>query len=156
MKDIYFYTGVPDDQDDNFWHNFWTKKLSYMGRSKIRIFSRSLRYHNKSFTCPSCNTEYSSLIGHEKGIDVRLALDVIRLANDKVYDVAVILSQDQDLREVAEEVVRISKEQNRWIKVASAFPVSPTYKVRGIDKTDWIKISKVMYDACVDPRDYRS
>lgn len=155
LSDIYFYTGVPDYQDDIFWHNFWSKKLSYMGRSGINLFSRSLRYHNEDFKCPSCNKVYTSLVGHEKGVDVRLALDVIRLAHQKRYDVGVIFSQDQDLSEVAEEITRISKEQSRWIKIASAFPVSPTYRGRGINKTDWIKIDKQTYDSCLDPNDYR-
>jgi uncharacterized LabA/DUF88 family protein len=155
LSDIYFYTGVPDPQDNNFWHNFWSRKLSYMGRLGIKLYSRSLRYHNKELECPFCNKVYTSLVGHEKGVDVRLALDVIRLAHEKAYDVAIIFSQDQDLKEVADEIVKISKEQKRWIRIASAFPVSPTYKGRGIDKTEWIKIDKQSYDACIDFNDYR-
>jgi uncharacterized LabA/DUF88 family protein len=41
------------------------------------------------------------LTGEEKGIDVRIALDVIAEAHRRAYDVALILSQDQDLSEVA-------------------------------------------------------
>jgi len=157
LKSIYFYTGVPDPQDDALWHGFWSKKLSHMGRLGIKLFSRSLRYHNEDFTCPSCNKIYTSLVGHEKGVDVRIALDVIRLAHQKMYDVAIILSQDQDLSEVADEVRTISIEQHRWIKVASAFPVSPTYKnTKGINKTEWVKIDKKTYDSCIDPTDYRT
>jgi hypothetical protein len=41
-------------------------------------------------------------------------------------------------------------------KVASAFPFSPTTRNRrGIEKTDWIKVDRVTYDACLDRRDYR-
>lgn len=156
LTGIYFYTGIPDLQDNAFWHNFWSKKLSYLGRMGVKLFSRSLRYHNEDFTCPACNKIYTSLVGHEKGVDVRIALDVIRLAHERKYDVAVILSQDQDLSEVADEVRRISIEQNRWIKVASAFPISPTSKnTKGINKTEWIKIDKKTYDSCIDPNDYR-
>ena len=156
LTGIYFYTGIPDSQDNAFWHNFWSKKLSYMGRLGIKIFSRSLRYHNQDFTCLSCNKIHTSLVGHEKGVDVRITLDVIRLAHEKKYDIAVILSQDQDLSEVADEVRRISIEQNRWIKVASAFPISPTSKnTKGINKTDWIMIDRQIYDSCIDPNDYR-
>mgnify|MGYP001594569735 CR=1 FL=1 len=155
LTDIYFYTGIPDPQDDALWHNFWSRKLSYMGRMGIKLFSRPLRYHNEDFTCPSCNKIYTSLVGHEKGVDVRIALDVIRLAHEKMYDVAVIFSQDQDLSEVADEVRRISIEQNRWIRIASAFPVSPTSKnTKGINKTEWIKIDRQAYDSCVDQNDY--
>jgi len=47
--------------------------------------------------------------------------------------------------------------QHRWIKVACAFPSSPTSRNRrGINKTDWIRIDRETYDACVDRRDYRS
>ena len=37
-----------------------------------------------------------------------------------------IFSQDQDLSEAADEVRLIAREQGRWIKLASAFPFSPT------------------------------
>lgn len=153
---IHFYTGVPDPQDDPLWHTFWSKKLSYMGRLGIELFSRPLRYHNEEFTCPSCHKMYTSLVGHEKGVDVRLAIDVIRFAHENKYDVAVIFSQDQDLSEVASEVKKISIEQKRWIKVASLFPMSPTVKnTAGINGTEWIRIDKKTYDACIDPADYR-
>lgn len=156
LTNINFYTGIPDLQDNAFWHNFWSKKLSAMGRAGIQVFSRHLRYHNKEFKCPFCNRIHTSLIGHEKDVDVRISLDVIRYAHEKMYDVAIIFSQDQDLKEVADEIRRISKEQNRWIKIASAFPASPTYKnKRGIDKTEWIRIHKSTYDCCIDSRDYR-
>jgi hypothetical protein len=29
---IHFYTGVPDANDDPFWHHFWEQKLAVMGR----------------------------------------------------------------------------------------------------------------------------
>ena len=100
---------------------------------------------------------HTFLTGDEKGIDVRLALDVIRLGHRQDYDVAWIFSQDQDLSEVADEIRVISQEQNRWIKIACAYPVSPTYaNKRGINRTDWVKIDRAMYDRCIDPRDYRS
>jgi len=74
QKEVHFYTGMPDEQDDGFWHHFWKSKLAQMGRMGIQIFSR----------------------------------------------------------------------------------LSPTTKnKRGIDKTDWIKIDRVTYDACLDHRDYR-
>jgi len=92
----------------------------------------------------------------EKGIDVRIALDVIRMAHHRLYDVALIFSQDQDLSEVAEEIRVIAGEQNRWIKIASAFPFSPTTRNRrGVNKTDWIRIDRATYDRCLDRRDYR-
>ena len=95
-------------------------------------------------------------VGEEKGVDIRMALDVIRMAHRGDYDVAVIVSQDQDFSEVAEEIRVIAQERSRWIKVASAYPLSPTTRNRrGINRTDWLPISRAMYDGCLDRRDYR-
>jgi hypothetical protein len=126
-----------------------------MGRQGVHLFTRSLRYRNRTVRL-SDGSDHTFLVGEEKGIDVRIALDVIRMAHRNEYDVAVIFSQDQDLSEVAGEIRLISKEQSRWIKVACAFPTSPTIRNRrGIDKTDWIRIDRATYDACIDRRDYR-
>ena len=46
---------------------------------------------------------------------------------------------------MADEVRSIAVVQNRWIKLACAFPVSPTYdNARGINKTDWIEIDRAL------------
>ncbi len=83
-------------------------------------------------------------------------MDSIRAAYHKQADVILIFSQDQDLSEVADEIRLIAKEQNRWIKVASAFPFRSTGKnVRGINKTDWVHIDQNLYDSCLDNQNYR-
>lgn len=152
---ISFYTGVPDSQDNPFWNGFWNAKLAAMGSRGVQTVSRPLRYRNKSISLPGGRST-TCLVGQEKGIDVRLALDVVRKARQDDYDVALIFSQDQDLAEAAAEVRRISIGQGRWIKVASAFPASPTYtNRRGINGTDWIRLDKRQYDACLDAADYR-
>lgn len=155
LSQVRFYTGMPDKFDDDFWHEFWTRKLAVMGRQGVHLFNRSLRYRNHKITLPD-GSQHTFLVGEEKGIDVRIAIDIIRLAHAKAYDVALVFSQDQDLSEVAKEIRIISQEQNRWICISSAFPFSPTVKnKRGIDKTNWIRIEKKVYDACLDKRDYR-
>ena len=75
-------------------------KLAAMGRQGVYVVSRPLRYRNQTVRLLD-GTERTVLVGEEKGIDVRIALDVIRLAHRREYDVAVVLSQDQDLAEVA-------------------------------------------------------
>ena len=156
LRETRFYTGIPDEADNQRWHAFWTHKLAVMGRQGVRIYSRPLRYRNKRVRLPD-GSESTFLSGEEKGIDVRLAIDVIRMAHRQEFDVAVIFSQDQDLSEVARELRQIAREQRRWIKVASAFPRSPTSaNRRGIDGTDWLPIDRATYDACLDRRDYRA
>ena len=152
---VYFYTGVPDATDDPRWNRFWTNKLASMGRQGITIFTRALRYRNKTVRLPD-GTTHSFLHGEEKGIDVRIALDVIGKAVRNEYDVAIVFSQDQDMSEVADEIRIIARQQDRWIRMACAYPVSPTISNRrGINGTQWIKIDRRLYDACLDTKDYR-
>jgi len=155
LVQVRFYTGMPDVEDDPVWNHFWTHKLAAMGRKGVYTYARSLRYRNQTVVLPNGNTT-TILVGQEKGIDVRIALDIVRQAREKKYDVALVFSQDQDLSEVADEIRSISMLQKRWIKMACAFPVSPTsHNKRGIDKTEWIRINRADYDSCLDPRDYR-
>lgn len=161
LTQVCFYTGVPPRRRDPFWHDFWIAKLGALGHRNsnklaVKVFSRPLRYR-----LVASQTENGELAvfdaGQEKGIDVRIALDVIRQAHARSYDVAVIFSQDQDLAEVATEIRAVAREQQRWIKVASAFPVSRNRRNRrGINGTDWIPISGELYETCLDERDYRS
>ena len=145
LTKLCFYTGMPSPKRDAQRHLFWKAKLGSMGRNKdlVQTFSRPLVYRDG--------------IAQEKGIDVRLALDAVRLAHEAAYDVALIFSQDQDFSEVAVEIRRIAAAYDRWIKVACAFPVSSVYlNKRGIDKTDWITIDHALYDQAIDPVNYRS
>lgn len=155
LAQVRFYTGVPGARDDPSWNAFWTHKLAMMGRQGVHTYSRPLRYRNRRVRLPD-GSEHTYLAGEEKGIDVRIAIDVIRMAHRQEYDVALIFSQDQDLSEAATEIRAISREQDRWIKIASAFAASLlAHNTRGIERTDWIPIERATYDACVDRRDYR-
>ena len=148
LVEIRFYTGVPDQADDQFWHHFWTAKGAAMGRQGVVVCTRRLRYRNHSITLPG-GTRHTVRLGEEKGIDVRIALDVIGLAHRRAYDVGVLFSQDQDLSEVAREIRVIARDQRRWIKLACAFPVgSAIGNPRGVDRTDWIEIERATYDRC--------
>jgi hypothetical protein len=152
---VRFYTGIPDPRDNAFWNHFWTAKGAQMGRQGVHVYTRALRYRNKTVRLPD-GSVHSFLDGDEKGIDVRIALDVISLAHKREFDVALLFCRDQDLSEVADEIRVIAAEQRRWIKMASAFPSSPaTRGAKGINKTDWVRIEREMYEACLDKRDYR-
>jgi len=92
----------------------------------------------------------------EKGIDVRIALDVVRAVLAGACDVVLLFSQDQDFAELAGEVRAIAREQQRWIKIASAYPVGPgTRNARGVEHTDWIPIDRATYEACLETREGR-
>lgn len=155
LSEVHFYTGVPLATDKPDWNYFWTAKMAVMGTRGIHTFSRPLRYRHQTVTQPNGSTTVAQ-VGQEKGVDVRIALDIVRFALENLYDVALIFSQDQDLSEAVQDVRKISMNQDRWIKCACAFPTSPTVpKARGINGTEWIRMDLRIYDACIDPHDYR-
>jgi uncharacterized LabA/DUF88 family protein len=152
---VQFYTGVPSLADNAFWHGFWSNKLAMMGRRGVSVYSRPLVYRNKTVQVPGFGP-FTFQAGEEKGIDVRLALDALDAAHQRLCDVALIFSQDQDLSELASLIRQVARFQNRWIKIASAYPDAPgASNRRGINRTDWCPIDGATYDACIDPRDYR-
>lgn len=137
------------------WHAYWAARLLAMTRAGILVTSRPIRYQIEMVPQVDGTTQRIAT-PHEKGIDVRLALDVVRMARQAQFDVALIFSQDQDLSEVVDEVKQIAIQSARWIKVACAFPGGPNASAgRGIAGTDWVKMDQAFYDACLDPRDYR-
>ena len=155
LSKIHFYTGIPDLNVDPLRYHFWVSKLATMGTRGIKTFSRPLRYSNQKVELKD-GTSTTALVGREKGIDIRIALDIVKGALENQYDVAIIFSQDQDLTEAVEEVREISVRDSRWIKLACAFPFSPAMRnKRGINSTDWVKLDRKIYDACLDPYDYR-
>ena len=139
---VHFYTGVPPRDKNPALNRFWRSKLRHMRYQGAEVFSRPLRY--RALADGGEKAE-------EKGVDVRIAVDIIRAALREECDVALIFSQDQDLSEVALELREISREQRRWIKVASAFPWERgAENPRGVNNTDWVRIDRETYDACLD------
>ncbi len=154
-RGVRFYTGTPARRHSEMWHGYWANRLLAMRRAGIVVESRRIRYQPYDVELPdgSVGTKY---IPQEKGIDLRLGLDVVRLARMGQLDVAVIFSQDQDLAEVVKEVKDIARDTGRWIKVVSAYPVSTAATARrGIDGAEWYRMDRTFYDACLDERDYR-
>lgn len=151
-----FYTGIHNQQHDRAKYSFWHNKLAQMKRRGIVCFTPTLRYRPRTIV-NSYGQPIRRMVGVEKGVDVRIALDIVRLARKKEFDVAVVFSQDQDLAEAAREIRSIAQDQDRWIKIACAYPFSDrSENPRGINSTDWIKIEKDLYDRCIDQNDYRS
>ena len=152
---VRFYSGVPSADHSPMWSAYWSNRVLAMTRAGIVVVTRPIRYDREFVELEEGRTKPIAT-PHEKGIDVRLALDVVRLARTRQFDVAVIFSQDNDLAEIVNEVRDISVEQDRWIKLVCAFPVGANATSRrGIDRTDWVRIEEDDYNRCLDPKDYR-
>jgi len=138
LKQIRFYTGVPSLNSNQHWHTFWTNKLRYLKSQGVEIYEGRI-----------------NSAGREKGVDVRIAVDLIRLTYEQKYEVAMIVSQDRDFSPAVQLAEEIARGQGRQLVFESCFPVgSGTTDKRGVPGTCWVQIDQSTYDACFDPRDY--
>ena len=143
LREIRFYTGVPDPavgSSQLFWHGFWSNKIRYLRSRGVYVYRGRVNAG-----------------GQEKGVDVSLALDLVRATYAQQYEVAIIVSQDWDFGPAVRLAKEIAKEQHRWLTFESCFPVGPgSHSRRGVPVTTWIPIDQATDDSCRDPRDYRS
>jgi len=139
IAQIRFYTGVPTSKQDSFWHYFWKNKLGYLESQGIVVYKGRINESQQ-----------------EKGVDVKLAVDLIHLTYEKQYEVAIIVSQDRDFTPAIRLAKEIATDQSRQLVFESHFPVGPgSISKRGIPGTIWLPIDQTTYDACYDPQDYR-
>lgn len=126
-----------------------------MKAAGIRVVTRTLQYSPGVVLMPDGSVQ-TVPIGREKGIDLRIALDLLRLARHSEFDVALIFSQDSDLAEVVQEIGELRRELNRWLVVDCAYPYdpsSPSYK-HGVPGVRPVPFDKALYDTCIDPVNY--
>lgn len=139
-----FYSGVPAADVDPWWHAFWANKCCQMERSGIITVTRPLRVH----------AEGDHAVFAEKGIDLRIGLDMVRAAQEGLADLLILVSGDQDFVEAVKDARQIARHAGRKLGVASAYPAASHLR-HGVYQTDWLPISAAEYALCLDPRDYR-
>jgi len=110
----------PSDAKLRNWFSNWLDKQP--GVHTVLLPRQQKRNH---MTCPACHGEIANCIHcggdlrgtEEKGVDTRMATDLISLAWSDGYDVAVLVSSDKDFVPVADFL------QSKGIKVIhGAFP----------------------------------
>lgn len=156
LASAHFFIGIPSYLDDPPNHTWWGKKLAAMGRTGIDIETRHLKRRELRIQLDGIVKLDKTLPRlQEKGIDLKIGLDMVRLARNNAYDVAIIFSQDGDLVEAVTEVQAIAAEQNRRVSVECAYPVAAGVDAWPIKRTLPRQITKALYDTCIDPTDYR-
>lgn len=152
---VRFYTGVPGAVESPMWAGYWSNRVLALKRAGVTVTTRPLRYRTECAFDENGEEKIIS-VPHEKGIDVRLALDIVACALSKQFEVAVIYSQDQDLSEVVADIKKIGASVGHTFQLACAFPHGPNASSkRGINGTQWYRIEQADYDQCLDPKDYR-
>ena len=142
LAGIRFYTGVPNPAlgaRQKLWHGFWSNKIRSLKNNGVYVYRGRVGAE-----------------GQEKGVDVSLAIDMVRATYEKSYEAVIIVSQDWDFGPAVSLAKSIAREQGSELAFESAFPYGPGSKSRrGVPGTRWTHIDQEIYDACFDPVDYR-
>jgi uncharacterized LabA/DUF88 family protein len=145
---VNYYQGSPDPVRQPVLSSHWGRRRSQLKGSGVSVFDRRVRYLDQEQVLPDGTSQTITTV-KEKGVDVRMALDVFELALDNSFDIAVLFCRDQDLSELASSIRRLSLWQDRPIRLASAFPTSEANRLNGIYGTQWLEIDQAMYESCL-------
>ena len=143
LTEVRFYTGVPNPRrghNERRWHGFWSNKLNALKTAGVYVYrGRVNRY------------------GHEKGVDVSIAIDLVQATHEMRFETAILVSQDHDFGPAVGLSKYVAREQGREVVIESAFPRVPRrHWPQQIPGTVAVPIDQVTYDSCYDPTDYHA
>lgn len=92
LAQVRIYRGQPDGYIDRIGHAASERQVQVWRESGVEVFQRPLQY-------------LSGRPPQEKGIDVAIAVDLVRLAHDDSFDVAIVCSTDSDIAPAIETVI---------------------------------------------------
>lgn len=97
---IRYYVGALKRQGDEKSEKMYADQQRFMAKLQTlgiqTVLGQIIRHPDMTF--------------HEKGVDVRIAVEMIGLAREDQYDVAYLISSDTDLVPAAEEVISFGKQ----------------------------------------------
>lgn len=101
----YYYDSVDEPLDARK-----EKFFDFLRSIGVTIVTKKLRH--KSVKCKHCSTEDVN-VPYQKGVDVALVTEVMSLANENAYDIAIIISGDNDFVDAINHIK--SKGLKVWI-----------------------------------------
>jgi uncharacterized LabA/DUF88 family protein len=148
LTQVRIYTGVPTPNKNPVGNAATQRRIAMWVAEKpeiVQVFPRPLRYPPPQ--------------GREKGVDVELAVDLVRLAMDDEFDVAVLASTDSDLKPPLEFVAKRFPEKTLVTMAWKAEPGNERATAEPLDLSAGgvirVKVPKRDFDRIADRRDFR-
>ena len=167
LEKVCIYTGYHSRAEHPIQNAFVTSKISKWLRAGHKVHHKLLAYQapqrmkctacgGHSWKCTQCQRPMDRKVGHEKGVDVHMALDIVDLARTDAYDVAILFTQDQDFAPAVEMALALRTGQQKTFRAISAFPLDghPDGNRRPVDGCDTFVIARNHYDQCMDRSTY--
>jgi uncharacterized LabA/DUF88 family protein len=144
LDEVRLYRGIPDSTKDPKGYSASQRQIAEWSElPKTRVITRTLRY---PYGWPREKPE-------EKGIDVSLAVDFVRMAVQDEFDVGIMMSTDTDLKPALEAVVKLGTARVEVTAWSTPNSYSRRLSIKGqklwchwLDETDYHRVQ--------DTRDY--
>lgn len=131
-----FYTGRPNPNipGEGTKASHLDRRLNSMRKAGVTVVTRPLRYHwdwghREKLSMPEAGATPQQVTlspwqrPQEKGIDLRIGLDVVEFALMGAFDVGVVVSLDRDLYEIPEALANLKQFIKRPLRLEAAVPV---------------------------------
>jgi uncharacterized LabA/DUF88 family protein len=101
VRAYYYTTPSPfPDSPTGKGHQRFLDKLGWIENLQVRLGRIVPRAHN--IECPKCKAAFDYVLRTQKGVDTRIAVDMVTLAQRNEYDIAILVSGDSDLAEAVD------------------------------------------------------
>ncbi|TKK88880.1 NYN domain-containing protein [Herbidospora galbida] len=154
LAEVRVYRGQPHPSRDPRSHGaFSRQRQAWIADPRVTLVSRGLRYPRG--WPDRCGPGERP---QEKGIDVALAIDYVRLAIEDRYDVGILMSTDTDLTPALEVVHEMRSDGGPRVEVASWYrPGKRKRRLTLPEGNIWCHwLDKSCYDVVRDSMDYGS
>ncbi len=101
IRTYYYNSPAPPTSDQAGFQRFWSA-LGWMNNVRPRL--GRIVPKTTDAECPHCKQKFKLKTYGQKGVDTRIVVDVISLAQSNAYDVGISVSGDSDLAEAIEWV----------------------------------------------------
>jgi uncharacterized LabA/DUF88 family protein len=106
---IYYYNSpAPPTADQASSQRFWAA-LGWLNNVRPRLGRIVPKTVNAE--CPKCHNKFSIHTYGQKGVDTRIVVDIISLAQSDSYDIGIVVSGDSDLAEAIDWVREHTKKR---------------------------------------------
>lgn len=92
-------------------HQRFLDRLGWIENLQVRL--GRIMPRSSIVECPECKAKFDHRVYTQKGVDTRIAVDMVTLAVRNAYDVAILISGDSDL---AEAVNYIREQTNKKVE----------------------------------------
>lgn len=122
LDGIHVFTGIHDPRREPVRHESMSKRLRWLERNGVKVTALPLSYYTDR------NTQ--EVRAQEKGVDVRIASELLRAVNDGLRR-AIVITQDKDIFEAIRVATEMSLERGRDFTAFTPYLVGAEWEHNG-------------------------